>query len=795
MFGWTRLATFAAVAAVLAMATGVAGATSKPGSVSAAGSHLTGAGKITSSAATRAALLKTANLRTRAGAARYLRSIGLKASHLVIQRGIRNYAGANCPGKGWSCTSTTHPVVQIAAAGGSNTFQCSTASCTIVQVAAAGSKPPPQPPNYAACIKTTGLAQSCSISQLNANVDNKAIVVETSSKMSGLTQTASFTAQITQQQATGSSHMNTACVNQNVNVVGSTTSKTGTPVTVTLNAQQKIKITQDAGAGSNSVGNPVLNAGVWDCDSSSALTQTQTLSSTATGTGRITQNENATDNGPNLSLEIAQNQGSGYGVGSGPNTARFTQTNTLTAVANTPAGPVTQTQGSLNGGLSAIVNQFSSAKSTAVANQSETQCEHAAGSGAVSCTTGTPPSYSLTQEQHGPIRKDSPSVQSGNPDNSFTINQSSIQNNDAGSGSNQTNEMEAACSTSGNCTATQTTNINGTPSSNTQTGPSLDTTTTCSGSACTSTGTGFVISPTGFSVSNTDLAEFGFGGMRGNGTGSITASGITGPVTHAFLFWHGPTNSTDPAANASVTFNGTPITGTNIGFASDNNWGFQNSQSYRADVTSLVSGDGTYSLSNFLKAPNVDINGVSLIVFYNDSDPSNDRNVVAWNGNDSNVTPLTYATDGWDETLTNVPYPGSGTATLDLIVSDGQYVFTDDALVVNGTTIEPAGNIFDGTSTPANPGYTTNGSLWDVKSFDITSVLPPGAPSTNSLQLTTGVSQDYLSLVVAIANMPASAPPILLAPTNGLQQSSGVPVAPSGSSPRGARVGGGLAKK
>jgi hypothetical protein len=101
MFGWTRLATFAAVAAVLAMATGVAGATSKPGSVPAAGSHMASAGKISTAAASRAALLKTANLRTRAGAARYLRAIGVNPHHFVIQRGVRNYAGANCPGKGW----------------------------------------------------------------------------------------------------------------------------------------------------------------------------------------------------------------------------------------------------------------------------------------------------------------------------------------------------------------------------------------------------------------------------------------------------------------------------------------------------------------------------------------------------------------------------------------------------------------------------------------------------------------------------------------------------------------------
>jgi len=304
---------------------------------------------------------------------------------------------------------------------------------------------------------------------------------------------------------------------------------------------------------------------------------------------------------------------------------------------------------------------------------------------------------------------------------------------------------------------TQDTNVNGTPSENVQSGPNVHTQTTCSGSDCTSGGTGFLtISPTGFSVSNTDVGEFGVGGMRGSGTSSVTATGITGPVTHAFLFWHGPTNSADPASNASVTFNGTPITGTNIGTASDNNWGFQNSQSYRADVTSLVSGNGTYNLTNFLKA-DADINGVSLIVFYTDSDPSNDRNVVAWNGNDSNIA---FGSDpaNWDETISGVPYPGSGAASLDLVVSDGQS-YNDADVVVNGTTVAPAGAIFQGDSGPnyaGNPGGVT-GSLWDVKSFNITSLLTSGG---NNLHLTSGTAGDALSLVVAIANVPASAPVI-----------------------------------
>jgi hypothetical protein len=484
MFGWTRIATLAAVAAMLAMATGIAGATSKPGSVSGDGSHLTRAGKITGSAATRAALLKTANLRTRAGAARYLRSIGIKPNHLVIQRGIRNYAGANCPGKGWSCTSTAHPVIQIASAGGSNTFQCATASCAVVQATTAAPASP-KPANKATCIKTTGPTQSCVISQASAAANNVAIVVETNN-LSGLTQTALSTAQITQQ-ATGASNANTACVLQNINVNGSTTAKKGAAVNVTLNAHQSVSISQDSVAGSNTIQAARLSD---DCGAAgSALTQSQTLSSGATGSGPITQNENnvesnpasCLDSGPNVCLDIAQNSTSGV------NTSAFTQTNTLTAIASTtPTGPVSQTQSSPNGGLLATVNQFSHGVSTSVATQTETQCEHAQTSGVVNtanCVTTAPQVNPLSQVQYGPLRKGAgPSTQGDNSGDTFTVTQSSTQKNDTGS--NQTNTVQADCSTSGNCTVSQFTSVDGQTTTNNQSGQNVTTNITCTGTTC-----------------------------------------------------------------------------------------------------------------------------------------------------------------------------------------------------------------------------------------------------------------------------------------------------------------------
>ncbi len=39
-------------------------------------------------------------------------------------------------------------------------------------------------------------------------------------------------------------------------------------------------------------------------------------------------------------------------------------------------------------------------------------------------------------------------------------------------------------------------------------------------------------------VSNTDFLTFGVGGMRGQGTGSIVVTGVSGTVTTAYLYWH-----------------------------------------------------------------------------------------------------------------------------------------------------------------------------------------------------------------------------------------------------------------
>jgi len=178
-----------------------------------------------------------------------------------------------------------------------------------------------------------------------------------------------------------------------------------------------------------------------------------------------------------------------------------------------------------------------------------------------------------------------------------------------------------------------------------------------------------------------------------------------------------------------------------------------------------VDGAATYSLRDFRKTNDsgtvADINGVALIVFFDDGNSSNDRNIVLWNGNDSNQ-PSSFDGDfAWDETISGVQYPG-GSASLDMVVGDGQS-FDDGDLSVNGTVVGVGPAVFQGATGPnysGNPNGVT-GSLWDVKSFNLTSVLSPGS---NNLHITSPAVGDALSLVVAIANVPASAQPILQAP-------------------------------
>src|SRR5262249_28739051 len=143
------------------------------------------------------------DLSTRAAVAKYLDSLGLNAKGVVIQRGVRNYAGPHCPGRGWTCT-TSKRVVQIStymqnivqftctpSTGGS---AVSPNTCLIVQSSTGAA-------NSATCTERVNDplgGQSCAIYQLNTTGANNATVTQQTSVMAGTTQTASQETDIAQ---------------------------------------------------------------------------------------------------------------------------------------------------------------------------------------------------------------------------------------------------------------------------------------------------------------------------------------------------------------------------------------------------------------------------------------------------------------------------------------------------------------------------------------------------------------------------------------------------------------------
>ena len=170
-------------------------------------------------------------------------------------------------------------------------------------------------------------------------------------------------------------------------------------------------------------------------------------------------------------------------------------------------------------------------------------------------------------------------------------------------------------------------------------------------------------------------------------------------------------------------------------------------------MTAFVPGNGSYSLANFTKAGGIDVNGASLLVFYNDGNATNNRDIAVFLGNDSNINNA-FDPAGWASTLSGINYT-SGTATLRVIVADGQggAGFDDNGLALNGTTIVPPGFNWDGTTVPNGTGGPANGGLWDHTSYDVTASLTPGP---NTLALTSvGTGGDCLSLVSTIFDLPA----------------------------------------
>ncbi len=158
----------------------------------------------------------------------------------------------------------------------------------------------------------------------------------------------------------------------------------------------------------------------------------------------------------------------------------------------------------------------------------------------------------------------------------------------------------------------------------------------------------------------------------------------------------------------------------------------------------MINANGSYAISGL----NTATNGAGSLVFFNDGNPTNNRDVVIFNGNDANFASI-YDPAGWNINLDGIHYTG-GDATITFMVSDGQNFGPEDdgTITINGVPLI-SGGIFQGDTLCCGTGPTGNGNLWDIETFDLTSFLTLGDNNLN-IQLGPGVDDAIADIVTAI---------------------------------------------
>src|SRR3989344_1625677 len=209
-------------------------------------------------------------------------------------------------------------------------------------------------------------------------------------------------------------------------------------------------------------------------------------------------------------------------------------------------------------------------------------------------------------------------------------------------------------------------------------------------------------------------------GLRGRTWGIITLSNIPiGASIHkAYLYWRFLDNGL-LVSEQNLTLNGIPILGTEIGNGEDTCWSRTYSRAFRADVTPLIAGNGTYMLAGIANQSSLLAQGASLVVVYADENGVlrtviiQDGNGVINNGNIHLATTI----DGFIASDT-----GDGvSAKTTFIVGDGQN-FTDTIAVTAGL----------GTFTLENPLKGSEGGLWDTDTYNVSPYAADGDTSATA---------------------------------------------------------------
>lgn len=268
-------------------------------------------------------------------------------------------------------------------------------------------------------------------------------------------------------------------------------------------------------------------------------------------------------------------------------------------------------------------------------------------------------------------------------------------------------------------------------------------------------------------IRNVDMATAGIGGID-TGNGSILLSGVNGTVSKAYLYWHGY-NSDGDYNRPSIVFKGQAVTGRSLGISSTNCWEAQTkpngrSAAFEADVTSLVTGNGSYSLAGLAQGASDHANGASLVVLYQDGNTANNRDVVIYTGNDSSSFGAAFGdSEGWHASLPGINYSG-GNVFATLHVADGQTNGSDSPVRFStaggSVTISDTATLFDGLSVPSGGVQRLGFNLWDIHTFDITGAFG-GTTGAKTLAVDSDFAQDCSALInLTLSFAPGDAPDV-----------------------------------
>lgn len=206
-------------------------------------------------------------------------------------------------------------------------------------------------------------------------------------------------------------------------------------------------------------------------------------------------------------------------------------------------------------------------------------------------------------------------------------------------------------------------------------------------------------------------------GLRDRTEGTISLAGVPAEahVVQAVLYW-GMLDNGESQSLKNLNFNGTPLIGTRIAIGPDTCWGRTASFAFRADVTPLVSGNGSYNLTGVASGGGILAEGASLVVFYEQLGAPL-KNVILLDGNVVLPFQTINATSAFSGFLPANP----ASAKTTFVVGDGQ-PFDETARFIGSA----------GTNTFLNPFGGGDGPLWDTDTFDVSAQVGPSSGSSSA---------------------------------------------------------------